>query len=117
MESQSVEAIYPLAPAQEGMLFHALYHPQSRSYFNQALFELPTALDVAAFREAVARVVARHPALRSSFHWEDLDHPVQVVRGDLTCAVQEEDQRSWTEAERKAWVPRFLAQDRQTGFD
>jgi hypothetical protein len=40
MDRRSIEAIYPLSPMQRGMLFHTLYAPGARAYFEQLVFAL-----------------------------------------------------------------------------
>ena len=35
MSQKNIEAIYPLSPMQQGILFHALYAPKSGVYFEQ----------------------------------------------------------------------------------
>jgi hypothetical protein len=80
MKKDNLEAIYPLSPMQEGMLFHSLYVPQSEVYFEQFAYTLHGDLDAPAFKEAWQRVVAQHPALRTLFIWENLEKPLQVVR-------------------------------------
>jgi surfactin family lipopeptide synthetase C len=80
-----IEAIYPLSPMQQGMLFHTLYTPESGVYFEQLCFTLNgddrhPGLDVAAFERAWQSLIDRHPALRTVFAWETRDKPLQVVR-------------------------------------
>ena len=74
-----VEDVYDLTPTQQGMLFHRLYMPSSESYFNQLTCLLEGELDAGAFRAAWQQTVERHPALRTSFHWEGIEQPVQVA--------------------------------------
>jgi hypothetical protein len=63
--NKNVEAIYPLSPMQQGMLFHTLYAPNSGMYFEQLVCTLRGTLDVQAFQTAWQRVVERHPVLRT----------------------------------------------------
>ena len=70
---------YPLSPLQEGLLFHALYEADSAVYVSQFTCTLHGSLDLARFTAAWATVMARHPVLRTSLRWEDLDRPEQVV--------------------------------------
>src|SRR5205823_6363083 len=68
--SRQIEDLYPLAPMQQGMLFHSLYEPAAGVYIEQVSCLLQGALDVAAFAHAWQQVLDRHPVLRTSFHWE-----------------------------------------------
>ena len=72
---KNVADIYPLTPAQAGILFHTLQAPESGVYFEQYACTLSGSLDTAAFRQAWRIVVDRHPALRTAFIWEGVDEP------------------------------------------
>ncbi|TMB88156.1 MAG: amino acid adenylation domain-containing protein, partial [Chloroflexi bacterium] len=49
-----IESVYPLSPMQEGLLFHALFDPQSAVYFQQFRVRLEGDLEIDAFRQAWA---------------------------------------------------------------
>ena len=76
----NIQDIYPLAPLQEGILFHHLLNPNGAD-----TYVLPTLLSVESFErlqsliDALQRIVDRHDALRSAVIWEMLPRPVQVV--------------------------------------
>src|ERR1044071_7022694 len=78
VRTDGVEDIYGLSPMQAGMLFHGLYS-EGGSYVHQMLFHVEGPLDLIAFEKAWRGVTDRHPILRTSFHWEDLEEPLQVV--------------------------------------
>ncbi len=84
MSRKNIENIYSLSPMQEGILFHALTSEEVGVYFVQLSWTLAGKLDVAAFERAWQLVVDRHPVLRTSFVWERLDKPVQVVKKKVT---------------------------------
>jgi surfactin family lipopeptide synthetase C len=112
-----VESVYPLSPMQEGMLFHTLYAPESGVYCVQTVYPMRQRLNVAAFGRAWQRVVDRHAALRTSFVWEDLKKPVQVVEKRLMVSVTELDWRGLPADERGRRLGEFLREDRARGFD
>jgi amino acid adenylation domain-containing protein/non-ribosomal peptide synthase protein (TIGR01720 family) len=113
----NVEDIYPLSPAQQGMLFHSLYAPHSAVYVGQLTLTLKGNLDKSALERAWLQVVNRHTALRSTFAWEGLDEPLQVVRKDVSLSLVEEDWREAAAAEQAARLQSFLESDRRLGFD
>ncbi len=117
MSKNNTEAIYPLSPMQQGMLFHTLYEPHSGVYFEQLNYALTGALDVAAFEQAWLRVVEWHPVLRTLFVWERLDKPLQVVRRRVKLPWQQLDWRGLTSFEQQERLAAFLAADQAQGFN
>src|SRR5215213_3271851 len=99
---QTVEDIYPLAPLQQGMLFHSLSAPASGVYVEQVQCVLRGELNVSAFERAWQAVVARHPALRTAFVWEDLDEPMQAVRREVKLPWDWQDWRGYAADEQQA---------------
>jgi amino acid adenylation domain-containing protein len=77
-QSSNIEAVFPLSPTQEGMLYHTLKNPESAVYVGQHVMELES-VDSTSLREAWRLVVAQHAALRSVFAWKALSRPVQAV--------------------------------------
>ena len=112
VDPRELEGVYPLSPAQKGILFQALY-AEGDLYVVQVELELAGTLSLPALEQAWRAVIARHPALRTSFHWEDLDKPLQVVRKEVPFALDVIDERH---APPGAHAAR-LARERRTGFD
>ncbi len=88
---ENVQDIYPLTPAQEGMLFHYLQDPSNPSYLVQLNFELRGTFDESAFRESWKQVMERHPILRTLFLWEGTKQPLQVVREQVSLPIEVTD--------------------------
>ncbi|HZF09118.1 MAG TPA: SDR family NAD(P)-dependent oxidoreductase [Thermoanaerobaculia bacterium] len=112
---RDVADVYPLSSTQQGMLFHALYSPESAMYFDQASWKLKGALDVASLAEAWRMVIDRHAILRTGFVWLDLDRPLQVVRQRVDLPLRLEDWRQMPADESR--LAALLAHDRELGFD
>ena len=74
----NVQEIYPLAPLQEGLLYHHLTAARD-PYQQDALFSFASREDLDAFSRALEQVIARHDILRTSLAWEGLEQPQQVV--------------------------------------
>src|SRR5262249_35884232 len=91
---RDLEDIYPLTPLQQGILFHALYEPDSGAYVEQLGCVIRGELDVPSFRRAWQRVLERHPALRTAFRWEGLEQPLQVVHTQAALPFLEQDWRA-----------------------
>jgi amino acid adenylation domain-containing protein len=108
-----IEDVYRLSPLQEGMLFESLYAPEADAYVVQVSWTLGGDLDPAALRRAWEEIVRRHAVLRTSFHWEELDHPHQVVHPQVELPWTEEDWRGVPLEEQE----RRLEEDRRKGLD
>ena len=113
----NIEAIYPLSPLQEGILFHALYTPQTMGYFEQSSSTLEGELNVPAFEQAWQTIVARHPILRTLFTWEKRNQPLQIVRQKVRVPFAYQDWRSYSPSEQQKRLEAFLISDRRQGFD
>jgi alpha-ketoglutarate-dependent taurine dioxygenase len=114
---KNVEDIYPLSPAQQGMLFHALYDPRSGMYLEQKTCLLHGDLDVSAFERAWQRVLERSPVLRTAFVWQGLEEPMQVVRQKVKLPWKHEDWRALPPAEQQTRLQAFLDADRAQGVE
>ena len=112
-----IEDIYELSPLQQGMLYHTLRDAESAVYFEQFAVPLAGALDVGAFERAWQEAARRHAALRTSFHWEELDKPLQVVHRRVELALERHDWRRHSPTERERRFDEFLRADRARGFE
>jgi non-ribosomal peptide synthetase component F len=115
--SESVQDIYELSPLQQGMLLHSVYDGASDMYMGQHLYTIDGPLDGDALIEARRLVFSAHPALRTSFHWEGLDKPLQVVHRDVVPPAQRHDWSELGEQEQRERTQRLLADDQGLGFD
>ncbi|HEY5864958.1 MAG TPA: amino acid adenylation domain-containing protein, partial [Candidatus Tectomicrobia bacterium] len=111
-----IEDIYPLAPMQQGILFHTLYAPASGVYCEQWQCLLHGHLQVGALQQAWQHVVERHPVLRTSFHWENRPEPFQVVHRRVEVPWQHYDWRTLSTGEQEQRLEAFLAVDRAQSF-
>ncbi len=114
---RNIEAVYPLSPTQQGMLFHSLLAPESGVYVEQLWCNLSGCLDVAAFERAWQHVVARHAPLRSAFAWKSQEKPLQAVQRQVELPLTVEDWRELPVDERDTRLATWLQADRVRGFD
>ncbi|BBP64618.1 hypothetical protein PHLH5_21590 [Pseudomonas sp. Cab53] len=87
----NIEDIYSLSPTQHGLLFHSVFEPDSRVYYQQLTLEMNGPLQLGAFRGAWQALMQRHAVLRSAFLWEELDDAYQVVQQDVDLPLTELD--------------------------
>ncbi|QXQ20944.1 amino acid adenylation domain-containing protein [Pseudomonas tolaasii] len=84
----NVQDIYPLAPLQAGMLYQHRAVQGDDAYVLQAQFAFDSLPRMDAFAAALQAVIQRHDILRSSFHWDGLEEPVQVVWRQASLRVE-----------------------------
>nr|MDP9121542.1 condensation domain-containing protein [Acidobacteriota bacterium] len=117
MRAENLESIYRLSPVQEGILFHTLREPESGLYVRQLIAKLSGPLEVERLKEAWVGLLERHAVLRTSFHWQEVAHPVQLVARRVGLPWEELDWRRLGDAERKGSMEELLRTDLERGFD
>jgi amino acid adenylation domain-containing protein/thioester reductase-like protein len=117
MKTTNIQDVYELTPLQQGLLFHCLQAPSAGFYIEQMHFTMRGELRVDVIREAWRTIIARHPGLRTSFSWEDINRPVQVVHGTARLPLDEVDLTGLPDDERERRFTEYLLAERRRGFD
>jgi non-ribosomal peptide synthase protein (TIGR01720 family) len=112
-----VEDLYPLSPMQQGMLFHSLYSSETSIYCQKVGRWFRGELNIPAWQQAWQSVVDRHAVLRTTFHWEELENPLQAVHRSVTLSWHEEDWRRVAETEQQERLDSFVENDSVRGFE
>ncbi|MBF6651280.1 condensation domain-containing protein, partial [Methylobacter sp. BlB1] len=84
----NVQDIYPLAPLQEGILFHHMMESEGDAYLMPVLMAFDTEKHRDGFLAALQTVIERHDILRTAFVWEGLPEPVQVVWREAKLKIE-----------------------------
>jgi surfactin family lipopeptide synthetase C len=117
MDLNNVEDIYQLSTTQQGMFFQGLSARKLGTYIEQIMLDLQGDLDIPAFGRAWEQVIARHPVLRTSFHLEEIDNPLQVVHRKVNLTWALFDWRNTPYEERTDRIETLTREDREAGFD
>ena len=115
-DPERVEDVYPLTPAQQGIMFHTLEAPGTGVYVTQ-VSALLRGIEPAAFRRAWQRLMDRHAPLRTGVVLEALTQPLQVVRQRLTLPWAECDWRGLPATAQQTRWQELLREERHRGFD
>ncbi|MGW5223544.1 amino acid adenylation domain-containing protein [Nocardia niigatensis] len=110
--------VWPLAPLQAGLLFHALVSEQSvDAYITQLVLELRGKVDPGRLRRAAQVLLDRHANLRSAFVTDADAGPMQVVDDDAEAPWTELDLSELEDSAREREWTLLMATDRATRFD
>ena len=96
--NENVQDIYELTPMQHGLLFDSVTGGDTGMYLIQLETFLSGALSVPDLERAWDLAIQRHPILRTSFHWEGMPKPLQVVQADAPITLPNSElvsPRSW----------------------
>ncbi|MEV0750382.1 amino acid adenylation domain-containing protein [Streptomyces sp. NPDC050273] len=119
VKQTGLEAILPLTPLQEGLLFHCLYDLDAQDvYVSQHVLDIEGDLNTGALRSAAEALMARHATLRVGFRHQGLAKPVQIVPRSVPAPWQEADLTGDPdEATRTVRADELLREDRERRFD
>ncbi|MFF5584930.1 non-ribosomal peptide synthetase [Streptomyces hygroscopicus] len=109
--SATAERTAPVTPLQRGLFFQAQMAGPAGHYVAQSWFTFDRRLDTDALAEAMAHVIARHPAVGAGFTTDDDGNPVQVLGAGRRVDVRTVALSTDAEAEV------LRTRDRDTGFD
>ena len=109
--------LYPLTPMQQGLLFHCLKQPGAGLYMVQQVLTLEGDLQPEALRDAWRSLLARHPILRTRFLWNQLEQPLQWVRGQAELPWRLLDWRGLDPQRQRDDLEALLRDDRAREFD
>ncbi|BBI75883.2 hypothetical protein HAALTHF_51040n [Vreelandella aquamarina] len=86
--TSNIQDVYPLAPLQEGILFHHRLQEEGDAYVTPRLLGFDSRERLGAFIACFNKLIARHDILRTAVLWENLREPVQVVYRHAELALE-----------------------------
>jgi amino acid adenylation domain-containing protein/non-ribosomal peptide synthase protein (TIGR01720 family) len=117
MNREHIEAICPLTPVQEGLLFHSLYSPNAGTYVNQHLIEFQGSLNYDAFVQSWKYLVKRHQILRASYFWREHKEPLQVIVKEGDIDIELIKLLHLSKREQEKYVEEYICRDKYIDFD
>ncbi|MFN6513535.1 MAG: amino acid adenylation domain-containing protein [Nostoc sp. CreGUA01] len=114
---KKIADFYPLSPTQQGILFHSLYAPDSAVYCEVFSCNIQGELNIKIFKQAWEELLERHPILRTSFVWQDLKEPAQIVHKEVKLPWEQQDWCGIESIIQQQRIETFLAAEQQRSFD
>ncbi|RDV11083.1 amino acid adenylation domain-containing protein, partial [Pontibacter diazotrophicus] len=115
-QEDQISRVYGLSPLQEGLLFHGLYDESAVAYVEQMSCRF-SGLDVERFQQTWKLLLQNHSILRTSFHYQELDIPVQCVHDKVELPFTVLDYSKLSEEEQERQLTSFVEADKKKGFD
>jgi amino acid adenylation domain-containing protein/non-ribosomal peptide synthase protein (TIGR01720 family) len=113
-----MQDVWPLAPLQQGLLFHALYEQSGPdAYTVQATLELQGALDGEQLKHAAEALLRRHSNLRVAIVHEAMELPVQVVPAAARVPWRNVDLSPFEGEAQRLEISNVLAEEHGRRFD
>ncbi|MFI6442942.1 amino acid adenylation domain-containing protein [Streptomyces sp. NPDC050759] len=112
----NIQQIHALTALQQGILFHGLLDDHEPLYVAQYKWTVRGPLDLDAFEEAWRLVIQRHDTLRTSFEWEGIDQPAQVVWRDIDFALDRREVSELSGPEQRHAIDSYLKEDLDRGY-
>jgi len=100
---KKIESILPLTSMQNAFLFHHLQETRDLGCLQVELL-IEGKLELDLFKEAWKKTIGRHPALRTSIHWENIKKPVQVIHKEVEFLFVVKD---WTTLDAESIQAKF----------
>ncbi|NJL59461.1 MAG: hypothetical protein HC887_07250 [Desulfobacteraceae bacterium] len=117
IDAANFKDIYPLSPAQEGILFHYLYQKGSAAYIEQFSFQIHGTLNSTVFEASWNELVRRYDILRSIFVHKHTERPMQIVLRDRKIEFKTQNISSLSKEAQSRHIRNFKEQDRSRGFN
>ena len=109
--------VWPLAPLQEGLLFHALGDDSALDVYSmQSTYLFCPAPSPAQTSAACAALLRRHEVLRAGFTTAVGERPVQFIAPEVPVPLTVEDLTALPAAEAEAGLERIQRRERETRF-
>ncbi len=113
---QPIKLVYPLAPMQEGILFHSLLNSESEAYFEQMTIFAEGKVEHKLFEKAFNLLIERYDILRTIFVHENIARPRQVVLNQRVARITFKDFSILEGDTKKSAITEFKENDRKKKF-
>ncbi|MDB6053782.1 MAG: Non-ribosomal peptide synthetase component [Verrucomicrobiales bacterium] len=112
-----VEDAYPMIQLQTGMFYYNELNPVSAVYHDVFSFRIHSVLDENKLREALQRLLDRHPVLRTSFQISGYSEPMQLVHRNVKVPFTVLDVRHFDDADQDRLTIEWINTEKRNAFD
>lgn len=117
IDKNRIEDVIGLIPMQEGMLYNYLRNPESDQYLEQYTYILNGYLDISVCISAWNWVISQNEMLRTTFRWEKISSPVQIVLKEIPLSICVHDLSLMTEEGKNKALQEIRQMERTKRFD
>lgn len=114
---ENVQDIYELSAMQHGLLYDSVITGNSGMHMYQLDYVLRGRVDREVLERVWQETLNRHASLRTSFHWDEIKTPLQIVHGEVPIRVGFHDWTDCPSEELEHRMDLFRDEDRVKGFD
>ncbi|MBL1210748.1 condensation domain-containing protein [Geminocystis sp. GBBB08] len=108
---------FSLSNLQQGILFHSLYEENKGLYVEQIVGDLTEKIDRDLFTQTWQQIINRHDILRTSFIWENVEQPQQIINEVINFNLNTQDWSHLSLEKIQQKFEQFLKEDREKGFN
>ncbi len=114
---ENVQDIYELSAMQHGLLYDSVTTGNSGMYMIQLDYVMRGRVDHEALERAWQETLDRHAILRTSFHWDEVKTPLQIVHASVPISITTHDWTGVAADELEHRLDVIRDEDRVKGFD
>lgn len=108
---KNLDDLYELTLLQEDVLQRYINSPGEGLFHENLLFRFEGKIDISIFKLSWEKVIARHPILRTSFHYKELNKPIQVVHREVEIPLEVMDWSNLTSDEQETKLVQLTEED------
>lgn len=101
---------------QKSLLFHSLREENDQGFL-QVECTLNGDVDFTRLKNAFQKTVLRHPALRASIHWEEIEKPVSVIHAEAPMPWKTLDWTGFSVDDQQKKKVALKVENKKAGFD
>lgn len=115
MQDKGINKLYYLTPMQESILYSYILNNEKNTYHIQNRYKITGIIDIEIFRRSVQILVNKYDILRTSFIYEKVKRPVQIVLYERNSNFHFIDVSDKTDKENR--IESYVKEDRNLVFN